>query len=418
MIFNNWSWMVCLKTVLSGFNVSKVMKLVFVMIMCLHFGVSNAVVWYVDQTAAGQTNGEDWQNAFVQVQQAIDVAGQGDEIRIAAGTYIQGSQLSITKDLNIKGAYPSGGGMFQNHFLYKTKLDGDNSYRVLTINNATVLLNGLTIQRGYAFDGGGIRSNSPLVLVDCVITSNDSNLGGGINGTVIDLYNSKVHSNSAYDIAAETNLIEDMKGGGIYGTEVLLVNSEVKNNGAFAFGEELGFASGGGIFAGRIELINSQVVNNVVSARGFYLGEAAEGAGVYTYGAGLIAKNSIFWGNRADDVGAPVPSNHYGGLTSSYSLLELSNPAGVGNVDASAVNFDPGFENVAIGDFHLISSSVLIEAGNILDLPADQYDIDGDDDISETMPYDLDHRQRIFGDSVDIGSYEWIQDEIYFNGFE
>ena len=39
-------------------------------------------------------------------------------------------------------------------------------------------------------------------------------------------------------------------------------------------------------------------------------------------------------------------------------------------------------------------------------LPTDVDDLDGDDDLTEIIPYDLDGNPRVVGASVDLGVYE------------
>lgn len=61
--------------------------------------------WYVNDDAPGNNSGEDWRNAFQTIQRAIDVANEGDTIRIAEGQYQPTSPIRIWKNLTILGGF-------------------------------------------------------------------------------------------------------------------------------------------------------------------------------------------------------------------------------------------------------------------------------------------------------------------------
>lgn len=107
-----------------------------------------ASIIYVDITATGTNTGESWANAYTIVRTAINNAVADDEIYIAAGTYTEGNTITITKNVSLIGGFPNGGGS-QNIEFYKTILDGENSYQVLS-NLSETTLHGLVIQNGNA----------------------------------------------------------------------------------------------------------------------------------------------------------------------------------------------------------------------------------------------------------------------------
>jgi len=87
---------------------------------------------------------------------------------------------------------------------------------------------------------------------------------------------------------------------------------------------------------------------------------------------------------------------------------------GGGNIDA-----DPLFVDITGGDYHLLSGSPCIDIADNTAVPADEYDLDDDEDTEEPVPFDLDGQPRFVDDAgkpdygygetpiVDIGAYEY-----------
>lgn len=166
--------------------------------------------WHVDWEATGANDGSSWTDAFIDLQLALNEAGVGDEIWVAAGTYYPSVEHGGTGDrfksfqmLNgvaIFGGFdPSVGdiGWEDRDWIHnKVFLSGDlgepgtytdNSYHVFNHLadqglDSTAILNGFFITRGNAddsegleSDGGGMRnvSASPTVA-NCVFEYNRS----------------------------------------------------------------------------------------------------------------------------------------------------------------------------------------------------------------------------------------------------
>ena len=199
----------------------------------LHFLVSSvalfllsapavANIWYVDDDAAGAATGLSWTDAFVQLQEALAVAADGDEIRVAQGTYRpdetaanptgtgdRAASFDLIDGVAIYGGYA---GVTEpdpdarDIDLFETILSGDlleddgpdftnyteNSIHVVTADSIcdTSVLDGLTVAAGYA-DAGDVdhpwhwsgaalfnRESSPTV-VDCTFRDNVSQWVGG-----------------------------------------------------------------------------------------------------------------------------------------------------------------------------------------------------------------------------------------------
>ena len=193
---------------------------------------------------------------------AIDVAGDGEVLILAAGTYPE-NNLEIYKALSLEGAGAR-----------QTIIDGQQLNRVFSIypRGLNISFSKLTIKNGKApasgddYDGGGILSLSDLTLTDCALVNNEAReAGGGVY-----LY----RANGAFTGCTFSGNKAGLGGGGITfltdtGNTLQLVNSTVSGNTA------LGQGVGGGIFhgpGGTLEVINSTVANNT----------GAAAAGIYT----------------------------------------------------------------------------------------------------------------------------------------
>lgn len=85
-----------------------------------------------------------------------------------------------------------------------------------------------------------------------------------------------------------------------------------------------------------------------------------------------------------------------------YSDLQGYNSA-VNPGDQGCIDENPRFYYVEDGDFHLLPWSPCIDTGDNARVPADWYDLDGDMDTGEWLPYDFERNQRIFTPNVDPG---------------
>lgn len=186
-----------------------------------------AKIYYVDVNAPGDNDGSNWSNAFLCLQDALAVAKNGDEIRVANGIYRPDQQAMLRRDqwrivssgdwmatfqliggVAIKGGYAGFGELnpdARDVEQYRSILSGDlnaddgpeftniwdNSYQVVIASGTqgTTVLDGFTITGGNAdglspYDhGGGIYNvdGSPT-LIDCTIIGNSTTgYGGGMH---------------------------------------------------------------------------------------------------------------------------------------------------------------------------------------------------------------------------------------------
>ncbi|HYE96865.1 MAG TPA: right-handed parallel beta-helix repeat-containing protein [Rubricoccaceae bacterium] len=169
---------------------------------------SQTVVWYVDASATGTETGLSWADAFTDLQDALAVAGAGDEVWVAEGTYkpTAGTDRAATFILR-SGVALYGGfeGTEQTHdqrdwVRHRTILSGeigvpnqttDNSCHAVTVSplatpggTTTAVLDGVVVTRGHAENcaegGGGILlpGGSSPVIANCEVVDNR---GSGIN---------------------------------------------------------------------------------------------------------------------------------------------------------------------------------------------------------------------------------------------
>lgn len=216
-------------------------RLVVGLVLAIASATSAATV-YVDASATGQNSGENWTDAFNDLQDALAAAGAGDEIWVAAGTYKPSLRTdplyprSVTFTL-VSGVKLYGGFVGTEATLEARGTDGlttgsrltrlsgdigavgtytDNAYHVVTasgVDDETVL-EGFVISDGYrtssalpsgagltCSSGSALRVNwclfeynrviynaggalfvfdSPVVVSDCVFTHNYGYFGGAV----------------------------------------------------------------------------------------------------------------------------------------------------------------------------------------------------------------------------------------------
>lgn len=162
------------------------MKKIIILSICLvscSFCQSQAIIFVNKYVSGGQQNGAGWSNAFSELQQALALASDGDEIWVAAGTYYptattdRAISFVLKQGVKIYGGFNGTEISFdqREYELNETILSGniglpngsDNSYHVIygTGIDSTTILDGFTVTRG-----GAPNTNLPVSI----------NSGGGL----------------------------------------------------------------------------------------------------------------------------------------------------------------------------------------------------------------------------------------------
>ncbi len=166
--------------------------------------IASGTVIYVDQDAgAGADDGSSWGDAFLDLEDALTAAGDGDRIWVAEGTYKpsapggRASTFLLKSGVEIYGGFASGEVSLGDRDVAgnPTILSGDigaggdnsdNCYHVVTgADSAT--LDGFTITEGNAdgaapdnYGGGMYNSGVSPTVANCTFTDNTGSWGGGM----------------------------------------------------------------------------------------------------------------------------------------------------------------------------------------------------------------------------------------------
>ena len=371
--------------------------------------VGQCAVIHVKPGGVDSNDGLTWDSARLTVQAGLSAALSGDDVWVAAGTYVE--RITLTDGVGLYGGFvgtETSRGQ-RNWAANVTILDGNQGGSVVTSPSgatASTQIDGFTIRNGsgtlqgeVSWGGGIYCSSSSPTIANNTITANRATRGSGIycSSSSPTITNNTIGRNTATGTYGGT-------GGGIYcesysGT--IANNSITANNASW----------GGGIYCSSS---SPTIANNTISGNS----ASSQGGGIYceVFTSPTIANNTIS-GNSAGNVGGAICSyslsslgtiaNNVVGFNSS-GLAYLSggtpvvkhncvyNPDGYNYLGlspgATDIQLDPLFVNRAAGDYHLTGASPCIDAG--------------DDSVVQSGWVDMDGQARVQGAHVDIGADE------------
>jgi parallel beta-helix repeat protein len=370
------------------------------------------------------------------IQGAIDLAGPGDTVLVAPGTYFENLNFG-GKAITVESAQGP----------EATIIDGNQAGSVVTFvsgEGPSSVLRGFTLQRGLAgFDGGGmnILSSSPTVVGN-IITDNRACTGGA--GISARFSSARIEGNLITNNSG--SFCSGISGGGISvggAGQVQIIDNVITGNSAssgFGGGIEL-FAAGaptirGNVirantasFGGGIHIVNqsdASIVQNLITGN-----QAGQGGGIYwlvpSGARGPLVVNNTVAGNQAGTLGSGIFA---GGFD---AQAQLFNNIVMGASGQSAVYCDPFYDpappilmsnNVfsagatayggtcgdPTGTNGNISADPLFvdPAGNDYHLAAGSPSIDAGDNSAPELPaVDFDGDPRIVGGIIDQGVDEF-----------
>lgn len=302
-------------------NLFKIALLLFVFFSSIQRAYSTR--YYI--TTDGTGTGTSWSDALNDIQSAIDMAVEGDEIWVKTGTYtpdesdrtiaftlssgvklyggFEGSETSIedrlTSDMDGDGTVSGW------EFLYPTVLSGEiqddedesnNSQHIVVIPSdvsSNTVFNGFTVVNGYTdvayknsivYASGLIAFGGQVhncLIQDCQSVSSEVSYGGGVYVSDAELVGCKVQSCSLFG--------DECFGGGVFAEDAILESCVI--TACYAVPADDFKAFGGAVYSSGSQVIDCIVTDSYIS------GIQGYGGGMYVLAGSVV--NSIITNNEA-----------------------------------------------------------------------------------------------------------------------
>jgi parallel beta-helix repeat protein len=375
----------------------KITRLIIIAILLFcTVSASADVIFVAVDNDANDLDGSSWELAFTDLQDALAAAVNGDDIWVAAGTYVPGTATVDRFNMQIEGdtngsfdLYGSFAGIEVPATFDLADRDFDANPTILSGQNITDLViysrDARTIDPvvdGFIISGakyGVWMTTTDLVLKSCIFTENVNNgimVRSGASPVIEDCIIESSALSGIYFQSTTSPVVKNCivrfngkKGLECIGGDTTIVNCWIHHNteqGIYFYGSDA-----------NDEIRNNTIVYNNIGNAGY--GGFYNNDNLYTN-----ISNCIFWGNEPDDQiyhGSPV-----------YSCVMN------GTAEAGNIIDDPMFDDAADpnNDFHLLPDSPCIDTGN----PDPNLYVDGE--------VDLDGDQRVLNYIIDMGADEDI----------
>ncbi len=393
-----------------------------------------AAVLYVDNTPGGAGTMA-WVAPYTTIQAAINASAPGDEIWVAAGTYVE----NIRMGQPIGGPSGPGNGVAvyggfhgtetqrtqRNVFLYPTIIDGNATSAAVHISycpDPRTRVDGFTLTNGsgffrpdtyYAYGGGVFAYGSAATIANCRIINNSGFMGGGLYVE---------HAQAGMSIVGNQVLWNQAGHGGggmlfAYSeTPTLISKNRIEGNSASPWGGGIQTLEDPSVISQNVIIRNSTNDLN---------GESAGGIHVDRYSNVQILNNLIAWNTNPTGAGGIMVFHHgynqpgpaFATLSNNIVARNVGTGLQMGSIEDSAFlscndvwgNDGADYLGIAPGAGDISADPMLAMGGTDIHLTPGSPCINAGDTgwyLSSEIVTDIDGDRRVMESAVDIGADE------------
>lgn len=274
--------------------------LIMLGLLCGPAFIVNAQDYFVATNGNDSAAGTSWAVPLLTISNAIAKASAGQVVAVSNGTYVLTTELLLNKGITLMGV---GGAS-------NTVIDANATNRVMTISNASAVLDGFTLMGGKKNVNGGGVSMSAGQVRNCIVSNNMTTAnppyGGGVYMTGGVLRDSTVANNRA------DPYYSDGRGGGVYVSGGAIVTNCLITGNVIDNTTDLEWARGGGLYISIGTVVDCTITNNMVSKR---WRNSSYGGGVYLDHASAMLDRCIVTGNQVSMLGGTDSGRLGGGVT-------------------------------------------------------------------------------------------------------